>query len=72
MECIPVGGNGVITATVTENQPETSIKLYFRRLHDTVEDLYFVDMYSEGEGRFWGVMPKAEALRPRKIAVKTE
>ncbi len=60
VKCIPVGGNGAIWATVEDNQPETSVKLYFRRLHDTVEDLYFVDMYPEGEGRFWGVMPKAE------------
>ena len=38
VECIPVGGNGVVWASVNNNRPETSVKLYFRRLHDTVED----------------------------------
>ena len=29
-------------------------------MNDVVEDLYYVDMYPEGGGRYWAVMPKAE------------
>ena len=60
VECVPAGGNGVIWASVSNNQPETSVRLFFRRLNDVVEDLYFVQMQADGDGRYWGVMPKAE------------
>lgn len=72
MECVPVGGNGVVTATVSGNLPETTVRLYFRRLHDVVEDLYFVTMHAEGDGRFWGVMPKAEKRRLNRHEIEEE
>lgn len=59
-ECIPIEGNAIGHARIENNLPDTSVRLYFRRLNDTVEDLYFVRMQPEGAGRYWGVFPKAE------------
>lgn len=58
--CVPAGGNAVVWSTVKNNLPDTTVRLYFRRLNDVVEDLYFVDMHPAGGGRYWGMMPKAE------------
>jgi len=58
--CVPIGGNAVAWAKVENNLPDTSVRLFFRRLHDVVEDFYWVDMYPDGAGRYWGVFPKAE------------
>jgi hypothetical protein len=58
--CVPAGGNGLIWASVSNSWPETSVRLFFRRLNDVVEDLYFVEMQPAGDGRYWGVMPRAE------------
>lgn len=60
VQCVPAGANAVVHATVTHSQPDTTTRLFFRRMNDVVEDLYFVEMYPEGEGRYWAVMPKAE------------
>ncbi len=60
VECLPVGDNGVGWAKVENNQPDTQTRLYFRRLNDSVEDLYWVRMQPAGNGRYWGVFPKAE------------
>ena len=60
VDCIPAGANAVFHATVENQQPGTTTLLFFRRLHDVVEDLYYVRMYPEGGGRFWAMMPKAE------------
>ena len=58
--CVPAGANAVIKVSVANNQPDTTTRLYFRRLNEVVEDLYYVNMYPEGEGEYWAVMPKAE------------
>ncbi len=60
VECLPVGNNGVGWAKVDNNQPDTETRLYFRRFNDSVEDLYWVKMKPAGNGRYWGVFPKAE------------
>ena len=60
VECIPIGGNALAWAQVENNVPDTSVRLFFRRLHDVVEDFYWVDMHSDGDGRYWDVFPKAE------------
>lgn len=60
VDCIPAGANAVFRATVQNEQPGTTALLFFRRMHDVVEDLYYVRMYHEGPGRLWAVMPKAE------------
>lgn len=60
VECIPIEDNSVAWATVEDNRPDTTTRLYFRRLNDQVEDFYFVEMHSAGDGRYWGIFPKAE------------
>lgn len=60
VECLPVGNNGVAYTEVENNVADTEVRLYFRRMHDAVEDLYYVRMQPEGNGRYWGVFPKAE------------
>lgn len=60
MACLPIGENAAAWATVENNVPDAEVRLYFRRLHDAVEDLYWVRMHPDGEGRYWGVFPKAE------------
>ncbi len=60
VECLPIEGNGVAWAQVANNVPDTTVRLSFRRTNDTVEDLYYVFMHPAGQGRYWGVFPKAE------------
>jgi len=59
VECLPIEDNGLAWATVENNRPDTQVRLNFRRLNDTVEDLYWVEMHPEGGGRYWGIFPKA-------------
>ena len=56
--CLLVGENGVVKATVQDNVPDTEVRFFFRRLHDEVEDFYWVDMKSRGNGEYWTVLPK--------------
>lgn len=58
--CLPIDANAIGWATVENNVPETSVRLYFRRLHEEVEDFYFVEMNPAGDGRYWGIFPHAE------------
>ena len=60
VECLPIEDNGVAWARVTNNLPDTTVRLNFRRMNDAVEDLYYVLMNPAGQGRYWGVFPKAE------------
>jgi hypothetical protein len=60
VECLPIGENAVVWAEVDGNLPDSTVHLNFRRLHDMVEDFYYVQMVPAGQGRYWGVMPKAE------------
>jgi hypothetical protein len=65
--CIPANDNAVVMATVAGDRPGTTVRLYFRRLNDVVEDLYFVNMIpSQEEGRYWGVLPKPERRKPAR------
>ena len=57
--CLPIEDNGVGWARVENNVPDTTVRLNFRRLNDVVEDMYYVEMNPVGEGRYWGVFPKA-------------
>lgn len=60
VECLPIEDNGVAWARVLNNVADTTVRLNFRRMHDAVEDLYYVRMRPAGQGRYWGVFPKAE------------
>ncbi len=60
IECLPIEDNGVAWARVANNVPDTTVRLNFRRMHDAVEDLYYTSMNPAGQGRYWGLFPKAE------------
>ncbi len=60
VECLPIEDNGVAWARVANNVADTTVRLNFRRMHDAVEDLYYTQMHPTGQGRYWGVFPKAE------------
>jgi hypothetical protein len=71
--CIPVRSNGIVWATVTGVQPGASIRLYFRRLNNVVEDLYFLNMLQSSEsGRYWGMFPKPEKRKPDRHDIEQQ
>ncbi|MEM9291324.1 MAG: hypothetical protein AAGD01_06570 [Acidobacteriota bacterium] len=59
-ECLPVADNGLITLTVDEDFGGSEVRVYFRRLHQEVEDFYYVIAEPYEPGRYWAVLPKAE------------
>ncbi len=67
--CLLVQENAVVRAKVEDNAPDSRVRLYFRRLHEEVEDFYWVEMNSQGSGEYWGVLPKpdAEVLERRDL-----
>lgn len=71
--CVPVRDNAVVWATVTGVQPNANVRLYFRRLNDVVEDLYYVQMLPSSEpGRYWGVLPKPEKRAPDRHEISKQ
>ena len=60
LECLPVHGNAVATASVDPSLPVSTVRLYFSRVHHEVEDFYYVEMRPSGGGSYWGVFPKPE------------
>jgi hypothetical protein len=58
--CVPVEGNGVVSATVAPEVPGSTVRLYFRRMSLEVEDFYSVAMEPLGGGLYWGLLPDAE------------
>ena len=69
VECLPIGENAVAWANISNNQPDTQTRLYFRRLNDSVEDLYWVRMQPAGNGRYWGVFPKTEDVALKRFDI---
>lgn len=57
--CLPIGDNGIVTATVSGEPGGSTVRYYFRRLHEEVEDFYYVDMVPQGGGRYWTPLPQA-------------
>lgn len=68
--CLLVQENGVVRASVENNVPDSQVRLYFRRLHEEVEDFYWVEMETQGGGEYWGAFPKPEGeiLERRELA----
>ena len=58
LDCLPTEGNGVLNATVSPETPGTTARLNFRRLNDTVEDFYYVEMEPAGGGGYWATFPQ--------------
>ena len=71
--CVPVQQNSVVWGTVTDIEPGSTVRLYFRRLNDVVEDLYFVTMIPSAEaGRYWGILPKPEKRDPDRHEISRQ
>jgi hypothetical protein len=70
LDCLPLKGNGVLNATVSPETPGTTTRLYFRRLNDTVEDFYYVDMASAGGGGYWATFPIPTGATAKKVELK--
>lgn len=58
IECLPVTEHGTVRAEVSNQPPTSEVRIYFRRLHEVVEDFYYVEMEAEAPGRFWAALPK--------------
>lgn len=58
VRCLPVEEHAVVTARVTGEQPGSTVRLYFRRLHQEVEDFYYVEMAPRAAGQYWAALPK--------------
>lgn len=72
VDCLPVGDNGIAWATVENLPPDAETRLYFRRMHDSVEDLYWVEMQPAGDGRYWGIFPEAESHSLKRMELVEE
>lgn len=64
--CLLVEENGVVRATVENGAADSEVRLYFRRLHEEVEDFYWVQMRPQGNGEYWGILPKSESTELRR------
>lgn len=58
VRCLPVEEHAVVTARVTGEPPGSTVRLYFRRLHQEVEDFYYVEMAPRAAGQYWAALPK--------------
>jgi hypothetical protein len=69
-ECIPVERHSVITAQVADEPGGSTVRLYFRRLHQEIEDFYYVEMNPRGGGEYWAALPKPddEVLNEKQLA----
>lgn len=70
LPCLPLDGNGVVTATVTPDLGSLSVRLYFRRLSVEVEDFYYVEMRPGGNGSYWSPFPDPEDQPATKKSLK--
>lgn len=59
LECVPVGRHSIVEADVASTVPGNTVRLYFRRLHQEVEDFYWIEM-RPFEGRWWAPLPQPE------------
>jgi hypothetical protein len=58
--CFPIAENGVVTAQVQNEPAGSTVRIYFRRLHQEVEDFYYVLASPDGPGTYRAVLPEAE------------
>lgn len=56
--CLPVAEHAVVTARAVDEPGGSTVRLYFRRLHQEVEDFYYVEMEPRGGGQYWAALPK--------------
>lgn len=68
-ECLPIAENGLVTASAANQPGGSEVRIYFRRMHEEVEDFYYVVARPSGTNRYWAVLPEAEdeELEPRRF-----
>jgi len=70
LPCIPVGEHAAVTARVDPPLEQgESVRVYFRRLSQEVEDFYWIQMTPEQPGNFWAVLPLPEAAEASRHAL---
>lgn len=57
--CSALGGNLPVSAHVLPKGAWSTVRVYFRVTG--VEDFYFLEMRSNGDGSFWAVLPRPES-----------
>lgn len=62
VDCVPKEANAVVTAQATELPQDGTVRLYFRRMNEIMEDFYYVQMEAneDGGGGYWATFPKPE------------
>lgn len=58
-DCLPLGYNRALKASVSPEVAGASVRLYFRRLNP-VGAFYYDQMFASGDGGYWSVFPKPE------------
>lgn len=66
IECFGTDQFGRIGAEVTNDVAGGRMRLYFRRLDESVEDFYWVPMEPDGPGRYVAVLPQPEDHEMRR------
>lgn len=59
VECFPLGRHAIVEATVENDLPGHTPRLYFRRMNQEVEDFYWVDLEPR-DGGYWAALPQPE------------
>lgn len=62
IECVPLEGHAVATASVSPPDGTAStMRLFFRRVNSERLDFYYVEMRPAGGGNYWAVLPDPDA-----------
>lgn len=72
--CLPFDGFTPVYANVSGEPGGSEVRVYFRRLHEVVEDFYYVRMEPVGIGRYYAVLPQPsdEDLEQRRLNAPQE
>ena len=70
LACAPLRANSVVAATVAGQPDGAAVRFYFRRLHQEVEDFYYLEMRPGGGGRYWAVLPRPAEEQLKRYELK--
>ena len=65
--CLPKNGHGIGIARESGFSGDATLRLFYRRMHDEVEDFYWSPMVQEGD-LYWGLFPDPE---DRELVART-
>jgi hypothetical protein len=69
VECFPAATHGIVRGEIENGVPGYTPRVYFRRLHQEVEDFYWVEMQPY-EGRWWAALPQPEDHQPTRFDLR--